>query len=384
MKSKYKIMFAAILIIVVGCLAINFYMYVSLTSKKQKFVTKLDIFRENFAKHLPRYLEDQKELNSLSFMISKEKKNNANELFHNILPIFGDDSTNTRLLLPNKLNDILSEYENESWIKNANNIDTSGVDFSWLTDLHNYGYLDFKSENNQSSDIFGPVSMPEVYQLINFSRARLIRGIQTGDLVGALSDTRQIAIILYSSDITIYNLVALSLLEIENVVYQNFQNDLGNKWHTYKIEDIEKARRVIFLSSVALHLQTPNSIVEKIFLESSPYKICTTLYAVHNSLDFELLASEHSDMFFKTNLEKDKRLELIRQIQDKYADCNLKIRTLNLEELGMVSKLLSWNSSNTWQAKLFFKAFPFALEHEVLKIGAYMTSDRAFQGYKDP
>lgn len=131
--------------------------------------------------------------------------------------------------------------------------------------------------------------VPEVSDLLAAVKLRLMLGALNGDFVASLTDVRQLAKLMLTTENMQLVLGGVSVLETERIGYRYFVEDRGlapNAWAPIDGNVLRRAYRAITATRAYLRLWTPAEKIEKTFLkEKLPIGFCA---AVNDAFPLEL------------------------------------------------------------------------------------------------
>lgn len=97
-------------------------------------------------------------------------------------------------------------------------LDVSGIDLSWMKELHTYGYWDLESEGPLRDAPFDGLKdeTPSGMALQNTAKVRLLQGIASGQVDEARAEVRELARLSFSAETLITDMLGVALLTVEH------------------------------------------------------------------------------------------------------------------------------------------------------------------------
>jgi hypothetical protein len=159
------------------------------------------------------------------------------------------------------------------------------ADLSIFTGLERYDYWDLEV-GSPIAELIGKhkfvppprLPTPEPADLLALAKLRLMLGALNGDFVASLSDVRQLANLMLTTENMQLVLAALSTLEAERSAYRYFVEERGlkpNEWTPVDGNVLRRASRAVGATRAFLRLWTSPAILNKVYLsESTPIGFC--------------------------------------------------------------------------------------------------------------
>ena len=106
-----------------------------------------------------------------------------------------------------QLNEWLGEWKGVEWMRHLEELAESDANTDWMTSLHAFDHWEINRNSPAETQVRKAIitsefeyASPRWESLIMLARVRLARGYQTGDVAGAIADTRQLAHLMYSTE----------------------------------------------------------------------------------------------------------------------------------------------------------------------------------------
>lgn len=164
------------------------------------------------------------------------------------------------------------------WLEKAFKTRQWKFDLRFFNNLRNYDFWDLEVDSPISdliaADLFIPPSqlpIPEVADLIAAAKLRLMVGALTGEAVPALTDVRELARLMLTTENMQMVLAALAILDEERSAYRFYvdNNQLPtSSWLPIDRNITRRARRAMKAARSYMHIWTPEEIINSIFLKT--------------------------------------------------------------------------------------------------------------------
>ena len=148
----------------------------------------------------------------------------------------GDIHHRGDLVLP----DFVHKEMGKDWINKKPLFKKMGLKFDWMKELHKFDY--WNPEENSPAYPEGKkyltysYPIPSYKDLVSWSKLRLLYGRETGDMMSAFKDVRQITRLIFTNDHFVSTMVAISLLKLEGEIHE------GN-WEIIPEDVLMRAKR---------------------------------------------------------------------------------------------------------------------------------------------
>lgn len=160
----------------------------------------------------------------------------------------GGDRPPGLLRLGSPLRQRLREY-GDAWPVKIRDYDLQGLDFGWMTELQAFDHWDVLRDvraREPSGTNFMAVSIPNFFELMNWTRLRFGRAMGVGDWASASSDVRHLATLLRTTGLVVADMVAYRILKVEREAHAAAiasGRPVGG-WQPLPEEELEGYRRV--------------------------------------------------------------------------------------------------------------------------------------------
>ena len=139
------------------------------------------------------------------------------------------------------------------WGKHVEELDFTGVDLTWMSQLAQFGFWDVEAAGSPLADApWAPVTegMPNFIDAQHLGRGRLAQGLQSGSAVVAAAEVRELARLCLSSERLVGEMVGVALLSIERRAREEAvrRNQDVTGWTSISEEDQQALKRVLYVA----------------------------------------------------------------------------------------------------------------------------------------
>ena len=282
---------------------------------------KLQIDIASQQKYFQAYVDDQQFLKHSSLVKFKKIGQNDAGLFLNEklfwTPLPEASHTLKQPLVAVLDRESLLRFRSE-WMKKFDRVRFMKADLSVFTGLQRFDYWDIE-QNSPIADLlekhhFVPppkLPVPETSDLLAITQIRLMGGAASGDFVAALSDVRQLALLLLTTENTQLMMTGLVALDYERFAYRYFVEDRKmdpTLWTPIDQNITRRAHRALLGTESYLQLWTLADTFENIFLsDEPPIGFCSSfndMMPMDQSLRSRLEPSWPIEISLKSNYER--------------------------------------------------------------------------------
>ena len=169
----------------------------------------------------------------------------------------------SELAVPDAVRDLIKSPD---WLQRAAAVDWNQIDLEWLRRLHTY--KTWNIERNSPIALveqyeFPMAPVPDYQALMQWSRLRLLRAVVDGNVDAAVSDTRQLARLCYSTENLLGAAVAAAILGLEERLAT--VELPANAWRTLPLftqQDARRLRGLFFVGPAFIWRDAPESAVQ--------------------------------------------------------------------------------------------------------------------------
>lgn len=224
---------------------------------------------------LEAYLREQALLRADPFFTEQRPAGDCGESLNAQLPLAGEAASPARpLALPSDLVQQIRGYRKE-WATHAADVNTSALDFSWMKGLHRCDRWDLLSGRGRDAYSEQTRLPLQLGTARTWAQLRLLRGLAEGDLPEASRDVRQLAWLLYSTELVLGGMYAASVLELEGEAWAASGTPGGAPMPA---EQIERLRRVLLGGLVFMSPVVPRPISARAYSpQEAPVGLCAQL-----------------------------------------------------------------------------------------------------------
>lgn len=266
------------------------------------------------------------------------------------------------------------------WMRKSARAANMKVDLSIFTGLGRFDYWDIEGDSPISDlaeqRVFAPpdqLPVPDVADLLAASKLRLMMGAVNGeqDYISALSDVRQLAQLLLTTENQQLMIAGLAALDVERAAYRYFvdeKNLVPSAWLPIDRNLLRRAHRAILATRGFLHLWTDPEILEKVYLkDQAPIGFCS---AINEAMPIEFA--------LRRRLEPQWPLEI--SLRREYAKLDAIYRKARAQcRLRYLGELVATNALRPpTPGPLVLKALPYSR-----KVFALRTSVLNFRGFNE-
>jgi len=187
-------------------------------------------------------------------------------------------------LVPIEIREQLLRFGND-WIRQHPKTKRWKTDLSIYKELLRFDHWDIEIESPIArlieNDIFLPppkIPLPEPQDLIASAKVRLMMGARNGDLMTALTEVRQFARLLLTTESQQLVIAGLAVLDNERRAYRYFVDEKGmnpQAWIPIDRNVTRRARRAIYATRGYLRAWTPSVALDKIYRDDrDPVGLC--------------------------------------------------------------------------------------------------------------
>ena len=247
-------------------------------------------------KYLQSYLDDQQFLHHTGlFVLKKIGQNDAGAFLNSKVywaPVAAGEQITKQPLVPVDVRETLLRFRGD-WLKKFDRVRHMKGDLSIFTSLQRFDYWDIEQQSPIEALIknhhFVPpprLPLPDASDLLAVTQMRLMWGAANGEFVAALSDVRQFAQLLMSTQHTQLFLAGLMALDFERAAYRYYVEELKmdpTLWVPYDHNITRRAHRAILATQSFLQLWTQKDTFEA-HLGVTLWPISNSAGALHGRL----------------------------------------------------------------------------------------------------
>ena len=243
----------------------------------------LEFARDSQAKNLQAYLEDINYLSRFELLRPRTEGTTDAGTVLNAKVFWAPKPEDFRLTHPGAAKPIVPPPIREEllrlryeWMEKSFKARRMKADLSFFDHLRNFDHWNIEIgspiEDLTKAHLFIPpvrLPIPEVSDLLAAAKLRLMQGDINKDSLKALSDVRELARLLLTTESMQMVLAGLAILDEERMAYRHFV-DKGvlesTAWSPVDRNITRRARRAILATREFLHLWTPEASIKEIFL----------------------------------------------------------------------------------------------------------------------
>ena len=154
------------------------------------------------------------------------------------------------------------------WPRHAAELELSGVDLAWMSQLEHFGFWDLEGPDSPGHDLpFEPVTetIPNFVDAQLLGKLRLAQGLQSGGPVRAAAEVRQLARLCLSSESLVGEMIGVALLGIERRVHEEaVRRGLPvDGWTPISEEDQASLQRVLWVAPASFDLLASEALAAR-------------------------------------------------------------------------------------------------------------------------
>jgi len=224
-------------------------------------------------KYVDQFCEESKQMKRAPPGPAPTKKKDASSFLTVRIDWEGGNRAPGLLHLPDALRQRLSSY-GADWPRAVTEADLEGLDFSWMTQLHQYDHWNIMAEGPLREDRtkdFYRAPIPNFVEMLHWVKLRLARALRVHDHEQASADIHQLVALLRSMGLVIADMIAVQMLQLERAALEGVAPSL-----VYSSEELGHERRVGRSAMYFLQPGVKEATMRKA-MECNPHFKCAAL-----------------------------------------------------------------------------------------------------------